>query len=105
MTMIRRAPRAETIVFAVFLLSQVLDGVLTYVGVARFGVAAELNGIVSWYVERFGAGPALLGLKSLACICGVVLYDAGCYRSLAVLAGGHVGVAVIPWLVVLSVSA
>ena len=44
------------------------------------------------------AGPALLAAKSLACLCGVVLFATTSFRVLAVATGWCLGFAVVPWV-------
>jgi uncharacterized membrane protein len=93
--------RPEPTVLVLFVLAQALDGALTYVGVQRFGQAAELNGLLRFYIDAFGPAPALAGAKLLACGCGTLLYVSACHRTIAALAGAYFGVAVVPWIVAL----
>jgi hypothetical protein len=94
----RMEMRPEQFVFWVFLVGQVLDGALTYIGVKQFGIGVEMNELLANYMQLFGAGPTLIGAKTLACACGVILYFNAAYRSVAVAAGAQVGFAVIPWV-------
>jgi hypothetical protein len=93
--------RQEFIVLLIFLITQALDGTLTYAGVRQLGIEVEVNQLLVFYMETFGLGFALVGAKTVACACGVVLYVAHYYRPLAVAAGAYIGVAVIPWLLAL----
>jgi len=86
------------VVFALFLLAQLSDGLLTYHGIARFGTAVEANPIVSWYVLAFGPGAAIVGAKSLAASCGAALYLRAMHGTMAALTVFYVAVAVLPWL-------
>ena len=45
-----------------------------------------------------GSGTALIGAKTLACICGTVLYLTGVYPVLAGLSVLYLFGAVVPWL-------
>lgn len=94
--------REATVVFVIFVLAQVLDGVLTYVGVRMLGVGVEANVILAGWMELVGAPGALLGAKLLACGCGYVLYCTAWHRPLAATAGLCLGVAVIPWMAILA---
>lgn len=94
--------REATIVFAIFLVAQVLDGVLTFVGVSLLGVEVEANILLAAWMELIGAPAALVGAKALACGCGAILYCTAWHRPLAVTAGLLLGVAVIPWCIVLA---
>ena len=87
-----------TFVFAVFLVVQVLDGLLTYVGVSMLGVEAEGNMLLAASMEAFGTSGTLVSAKLVACICGYFLYRTAWYRPLAITAGLYLGVAIVPWL-------
>jgi hypothetical protein len=91
-----------TIVFVIFLLVQIVDGLLTYVGVRLFGNGVEANLILSTWMDLIGAPGALIGAKLLACGCGYILYRTAWHRPLAITAGLCLGVAVIPWVGVMA---
>ncbi|MBI4485500.1 MAG: hypothetical protein HY655_05765 [Acidobacteria bacterium] len=95
------ADQAST-VFAIFLISQVFDGALTYWGVRRLGVAVEANTLLAAAMHAFGAAPALLCAKAIACVCGFFLHMTAWYRSLAVVTGACMGIGVFPWVLVLT---
>jgi Domain of unknown function (DUF5658) len=100
---VRHMPmRQEGLVLVIFLVAQVLDGVLTYAGIRQLGLGVEANELLVFYIDAFGVGTALVGAKGLACACGLILYVAHYHRPLAVAAGAYLGVAVVPWVVVLS---
>jgi hypothetical protein len=88
------------LVLAIFVVTQVLDGSLTYWGVNRFGLGVEMNGWLATTMQAFGAGAALIAAKGLACFCGCVLYLTSYLRPLTVATGLCIGVAVGPWLFV-----
>jgi hypothetical protein len=89
------------VIFAAFLLTQVLDGILTYIGVSVFGVAAEGNPILAWLMTSYGEVIALAGAKIVAALCGVALYILAVDRLLAVLTLVYIGAALVPWTLVL----
>jgi hypothetical protein len=89
------------IVFVAFLLTQVLDGVLTYTGVQLFGIAAEGNPILAYLMVSYGEALALAGAKLVAALCGVALYALAVDRLLAVLTLIYIGAAIVPWTLVL----
>lgn len=89
---------------AIFVVLQIADGVLTYAAVERFGTQAEGNPILATWIMITGAAPALLGAKLLACACGGVLYAAGVHRVLIGLSALYLFAAVMPWLLIFSVS-
>jgi hypothetical protein len=97
-TDVRPAHQAP-VVLAVFILTQVLDGALTYWGVSQFGLTVESNAYLASLMASIGAGPALVAAKLLAVACGVVLFSTTSFRVLAVATGWCLGFAVVPWLV------
>ena len=89
---------------AIFVVLQLVDGVLTYAAVDRFGAGAEGNPIIATWIMVTGAAPALLGAKLMACACGGVLYAAGVHRVLIGLSALYFFAAVVPWLHIFTVS-
>ena len=94
---VRHANQAP-IVPALFVLTQALDGALTYWGVTRFGIGVESNAYLVNLMEAIGTGPALLAAKTLAVGCGVILFSTTSFRVLTVATGWCLGFAVVPWL-------
>jgi hypothetical protein len=90
------------LVLTIFVVTQLLDGLLTYWGVTRFGIELEMNTLLAQSMHFFGPGAALFAAKGLACACGLVLYCNAYLRPLAAVAGLCLGLAVIPWIAVLS---
>jgi hypothetical protein len=84
-----------------FLLAQVLDGAFTYVAVGTHGVMAEGNVLVATWMALVGPGAALMGAKSLAAACGVLLYGVGKQRVLFALTVFYAVAAVGPWMLLL----
>jgi hypothetical protein len=89
------------LVFAAFLLTQILDGIFTYAGVSLFGIAAEGNPILAYLMSSYGEIIALTAAKVVAALCGVALYVLGVDRLLAVLTLVYIGAALVPWTLVL----
>ncbi len=102
-----KTPSKEMIILSSLIaLLQVLDGVLTAIGISHFGTAAEANGLIRILMERFGYVPALITVKSFALVVIVAL----CYLSGSVpwlkkamqgIAVIYLGAAIIPWSAVL----
>lgn len=90
------------LVFAVFVVLQVADGLITYGAISIFGSGAEGNPLLKTWIHVAGAGPALFGAKLLACGCGAILYTLGTSRALAGLTVLYVLAAIGPWLHILS---
>lgn len=90
--------RQEVLVLAIFLVAQILDGTLTYLGVQQFGIEAEGNVLLTTLMYAWGAGPALLAAKLFSSACGLILFAVSVYRLLAAAAGACIGFAVVPWL-------
>jgi hypothetical protein len=94
-----RLPGRETFgnfVILLFLVAQVLDGVLTYLGVAAFGLS-EGNPIIAYYMKHHGVGPSVTAAKSLAIACAMLLHLLGLHRTLALLTLLYLSMAVLPW--------
>jgi len=93
----RLTPR---VILLVFLVLQVFDGVLTYVAVAWLGIVGEGNVLLATAMHLAGPGPALLGAKTLASGCGMLLYSRGFYVVLAGLTALYLVAAITPWLMI-----
>jgi hypothetical protein len=85
----------------VFLLAQASDGVLTYIGVSMYGLAAEGNPLIAWLMAALGEGPGLATAKVTAGGFGVALHVAGVHRAVATLAVFYLVVAIAPWVTIL----
>jgi hypothetical protein len=88
------------LVFVLFLVAQVCDGLLTYAAVDLFGIAAEGNPLLVTWMGLVGPEPALLGAKLLASGCGILLYLVGTHRVLLGLTVFYGAAAVGPWLAI-----
>lgn len=85
----------------VFLLAQVSDGVLTYIGVSTYGVSIEGNPLISWLMASMGQGAGLAMAKVTAGCFGVALHLSAVHRAVALLAGFYIIVAIVPWIGIL----
>lgn len=85
----------------VFLLAQVSDGVLTYIGVSTYGLSVEGNPLITWLMSVLGEGPGLAAAKLTAGLFGVMLHLSAVHKAVAVLAGFYIIVAILPWLAIL----
>lgn len=85
----------------VFLLAQVSDGVLTYIGVATYGASIEGNPLIGWLMSALGEGPGLATAKVTAGGFGMLLHLSGVHRAVALLAAFYIVVAIVPWLAIL----
>jgi hypothetical protein len=93
-------PLPPRLILLVFLLLQAFDGLLTYVAVAVLGVVGEGNVLLASAMHLAGAGPALFAAKTLAALCGLILYVRGFHGILGVLTGLYLVAAIGPWLMV-----
>jgi len=84
-----------------FLLTQVLDGLYTYVGVDAFGIRVEANPVIAALMTHLGHGPGLLSAKIIAGGLGVCLYLRHIHSMLALLAGFYATAAIVPWTAIL----
>jgi hypothetical protein len=91
------------LVFAVFLVFQAADGLITYGAVSIYGGMVEGNPLLRALIHLVGAGPALVGAKVVAAGCGAILYALGVTRVLTLLTLLYLVAALIPWLHLLSV--
>lgn len=93
-----RVQNQGPLVLAIFIVTQVLDGSMTYWGVSRFGIDIEFNRWLAALMTAVGPAPAILCAKGLACVCGLILFFTTSLRVLAVAAGWCLGFAVVPWM-------
>jgi hypothetical protein len=84
-----------------FLVAQASDGVLTYVGVATYGVGIEGNPVIAWLMGTMGEGLALTTAKVTAGVFGIALHLSSVHKVVAALAAFYFAVAVFPWLAIL----
>ena len=96
-----RRSRFGDVAVVVFLMTQALDGVLTYVGVTLLGLHMEANPLLAWLMGSMGHGPALTSAKVLAGGFGILLHISSVHRVVAALTAFYVIVAIIPWLALL----
>lgn len=89
------------LVLVVFLVAQCLDGILTYVGVATFGLAMEGNPIIAALMAHLGHGLGLVSAKVTAAALGVCLHLCEIHSVVALLAGFYLTAAVAPWTLIL----
>src|SRR3989344_455169 len=82
-----------------FILTQYLDGILTYLGVTWHGITAEYNPMVALFITQFGAGIGLIIVKALALVAGILIYFWGLHILLALLSLFFITAAIIPWLI------
>lgn len=101
------APSREVIFLGVCLaLLQVLDGILTAIGVQQFGTTAEGNFLIKTMMDQLGCVPALLLIKTIAigvilCLCylsHVVTWLETAMKGIIVV---YIGAAIIPWSFIL----
>ena len=93
-----RAQNQGPLVLAIFIVTQVLDGTMTYWGVNKFGLDIEFNAWLAEFMRSVGPAPALVAAKGLACVCGCVLFFTTSLRVLAVATGWCIGFALVPWM-------
>lgn len=93
---------ASRVILLLFLAAQACDGVFTYTAVRTHGLAAEGNMLLATWMALVGPAPALVGAKTLAGACGVLLYLKGVHKTLALLTAFYALGAVGPWLIVLA---
>jgi len=85
-------------ILLVFLVAQVCDGALTYVGVHAFGLDIEANPIVGFYIALLGAGYAIIVTKAAAVACAALLHLFARHRIIGALTILYLAMAVRPWV-------
>lgn len=93
--------RFGDVILVVFLISQVLDGAFTYIGIANFGPAIEVNPLMSSLMMTVGDGAALAFAKMIAAALGIALHLRRVHGVVAVLTGLYITVAILPWAALL----
>jgi len=88
--------------FVAFVLVQIADGVLTYQGIALFGVGIEANPLIAWAAKMFGVALSLIVIKLFAVTCGSVLHLNTMHGALGALTLVYLAAAVWPWTGVLA---
>jgi len=83
-----------------FLVVQMLDGVLTYLGVSLWGPHVEANPIIGSMMTVAGPASGLAGAKLLAIAFGIALHRRRLHTLVAVLTIVYVAVAILPWTAV-----
>jgi uncharacterized membrane protein len=89
------------VALSVFLLAQVFDGALTYVGVSTYGIHMEGNPLIGWLMASIGQGPALATAKLTAGFFGIALHVSAVHKTVALLALFYFVVAICPWVAIL----
>jgi hypothetical protein len=89
---------------ATFVALQIADGFLTLCGIDRFGTAAEANPLIALGFTVMGPGAALVVAKLVAIGSALLLCHLSRYTLLAGLTLGYFVVAVLPWVVALTVT-
>lgn len=92
----------DTIIIA-FLILQALDGIFTYLGLARYGQGAEGNPLISAAMPIVGQAAALASAKLVAASLGAILHVSGVHRIVAALTALYLVAAVVPWAALLFV--
>jgi len=82
---------------ALFAAVQVADAALTMTGIARFGVTAEANPILSFYMATFGVGRTLVAAKCIVIALAATLHLRAHHLLIAVLILIYVSAAICPW--------
>ena len=90
------------ILWLTFVVVQVLDGVMSYVGVSLHGPDIEANPLVAWYLTALGPAAGFTAAKLFAVTCGTVLYMTDRHRWVAILTAVYLIFAVGPWIHLLS---
>jgi len=91
----RRDTWFGNVVIIAFLVAQVLDAVLTYLGLS-IGLS-EGNPLIAYSFHQAGVGPGLTIAKLIAVACSMSLHLLGLHRILAMLTVMYLSLAILPW--------
>lgn len=85
---------------------QALDGVMTSLGISRFGLSVEGNPLVRSLMEQFGPLTALAGLKTLGVLSVIVLAFSArglpwVKNAMGILSCFYFFIAILPWTYIL----
>jgi hypothetical protein len=85
------------VTLALFVGVQIADASLTAVGVSRFGVSAEANPLVAFYIGSLGLVRGLIVAKAIALAAGAMLHAYARHLIVVLLTVLVVFAAVVPW--------
>jgi hypothetical protein len=86
---------------ALFVAVQIADAFLTAAGVSRFGMPMEGNPVLLRSMMLLGPSATLWGAKSIAVLCGGILYRCERHLILTLLTIVYVFGAIVPWSMIL----
>ena len=105
MKLVRTLPARRSLfgdlIIVVFLVSQALDGILTYLGLKQYGAGMEANPLISSVIPVLGQGVAVAAAKVFAASLGALLHVTGVHRAIAVLTAVYLAMAILPWATLL----
>jgi hypothetical protein len=81
----------------VFLLTQCLDGVFTYLGISIWGPQIEANPLIVSAIDAVGVLGGVSAAKVLAITFGIVLHLRRVHNLVAMLSVVYVAGAILPW--------
>ena len=84
-----------------FLSVQLADGILTSIGVARYGTGVEANPLLVHSMASYGSWTTLVAAKIVAILGGSVLHVYAYDFVLVALTAGYVFATVLPWSLLL----
>ncbi len=98
--------RSVLVLGAVLIILQIMDGVLTGIGINNFGTAAEGNALLRFLMEEWGCFAALLTVKTFAIgvVCALCLLSQSVSwikQAMVVIIGIYLTAAVVPWTAIL----
>jgi hypothetical protein len=84
-------------VVIIFLLTQCLDGVFTYLGVSMWGPTIEANPLIAASMTGLGVLAGIGGAKLIAIAFGIVLHLRRVHNLVAALTAIYFTAAILPW--------
>ena len=88
-------------------LCQILDGLLTYIGLSLMGTHIEGNAFLKELMYAYGTAPVLFATKVISLVCVMLLTIPSHRRRwlrgvIGILCAVYLGLAVIPWMYLIS---
>jgi len=88
------------LIVVMFVITQCLDGVFTYLGVAIWGPGIEANPLISSAMGVVGVLCGVAGAKAVAIGFGIVLHLRRVHNLVAALTAIYFAAAILPWTAV-----
>jgi len=103
-------PSREMLLLAsIMMLLQVIDGILTGIGISHLGISAEGNLLLRVMMEQLGYIPTLVLVKTLAlfiiaALCFISMQVSWIAKAMRLMIAIYLGAAIIPWSAIILIK-